>query len=632
MAKSKKDRVLEASKAEGRTGGIRTGRKLKLPAKIRTKRVVTPLSKEAVHQEIQAVLEHSRSGHHTPARIGPIVPIQDEEAAVSFEAEARFSHPSAADSLHPADSAYHPSPYNGESTSSSDESPLPPSSPKLRSPPIPPIDLGIKSIEDAPRMALVREAAFGARGIPFIPRYPSVLEASMGPRAPSFLRTRSGLVIDENALVPFQVDYRSLFEPAPRPLAVFPASDKLQSMEEANPPSLFESELVDPTQSGDKPFAVDTSKRFEPSPPPMRMLDETRSGQTTLGWGSDTVPSFASEQSNPSEKNNFRPSSSENNNLIPSLSEDSSGQPEPSSPSNPDDPLRASWLLAAGLIGLLMVLMWFGGQMGANPNSSVNSLFASTLTSNSLTSVSSASNRSNANSSTPLPPGFPLSSNSPLSPAVDSSHPILQAYYLRMGDEAIMPDGLRVRFESIQASAEGLMAQVRFMDASGRIKTSDLVSGQSTHWVGSDGSFYSLIIESDPSSAGSPGLRLVVTGASEIHHPGLIRVSAPAYAYLLDGQFPSPLLLDNRTLSIGQSISGGLLSAQLTAIASDPSGARSATFRLFDSYGDEAGLLTLASGQMAELRLPSGGRYTLLMRDADSGRVQVQLYLNHAFQ
>ena len=476
----------------------------------------------------------------------------------------------------------------------------------------------------------------------------------MGASAPPFISTLSGAPVDEYSLIPFRVNYRQLFEPAPRPLAELsqdrvdktnadvgsPKSDA--ALQAAVEPSDV---VLDSTGAGGKTFVVDSRKRFEPSPAPLVVLDDSRVEQKALTRERDDarrrMQEHGADDSPAAQKPDVSPSpSSSDPSPFPVASDSStdtssfpvaSDSPSSSDPSSSDDSSASSvssdsmssfGVLAVGLFGLLLVLMWFGSQMAVS-NSPANSLISAALVSypNSSDPVSDPPNQTAQAfvSSTP-------SNSSALSPFA----PPPQAVYLRIGDEARMPDGSLLRLEAIQAINGGLSARLALIDANGRNSFLDLTTGQRAQWRGNNGSEYQVQAQANVRS-NTPGLRIAVYGARDIQRPAQIRFSAPAYAYLLNGQYPVPILLDNATLSVGQSVQGGNLRAQLVGIEYDLSGRSSSHFRLFDNRGDEVGLTTLENGQMVEMRTPGGERYTLLMRSSEAGASRVQLYLNQAF-
>jgi len=655
MAKGKKKTAFgkgaRGGKAERERRANRRGKNLSNSSKIAkrpsTAKPVTPLPREAVRQEIEALLEQNSKGILTPARIGPIPPVDeqidpelnvyvygsDAASARAFEenevlvvdssdgraADATDLQADAMDGQAVNSTDAPTADVNEEQASgaasgpavaatdnnSSEEGEISGSDATngpTKSAGQSAVELGIKSIDDAPRMATVREAAHGAEGIPFIPRLPSVFEASMGASAPAFISTLPGMYADDYSPIPFRVNYRKLFEPAPPPIKVIPSVHAAQSgAEQAASESTDADEGASsaPQDIVEQTFVVDCSKRFEPSPSPLLVLDESKGEQTTL---TDAMHAQASLENTSSRER-------EEGNDYAAPAPDTS-----QSTAVPSDSMHHSWVLAGILLGLLVVMMWFGSH-STSPSSLVAEGSGLPLFTSALVNISAFNN------STHLP-----------SAALSQTETIPEAVYLRIGDQARMPDGSVLKLEAISSTPTGLSARLGRTDADGAAAVFELLDGQRAQWMDKDGSVCAVLARKDEDGQSIQGLSLQVLGALEISRPNQIHFSTPTHAYLLNGQYPAPLLLDNKTLQVGQSLQGGSMRVQLAGIESNSDGRHSSIFRMFDGNGSEIGSTVLGGGQMVEMRTLQGERYTLLLLSNGNGAVSnAQLYLNQAF-
>lgn len=112
------------------------------------------------------------------------------------------------------------------------------------------------------------------------------------------------------------------------------------------------------------------------------------------------------------------------------------------------------------------------------------------------------------------------------------------------------------------------------------------------------------------------------------------RIGPPENIYVLRLQYPSPLVLANQSVEIGQTVLvPKVLSAQLVGIDQTIK-PPVATVRILDANGDEIGITYLQNGQMSQVKLDDNSRYevALLLTDAQSKKANIIVYKVLALQ
>ena len=110
------------------------------------------------------------------------------------------------------------------------------------------------------------------------------------------------------------------------------------------------------------------------------------------------------------------------------------------------------------------------------------------------------------------------------------------------------------------------------------------------------------------------------------------QISTPQNSYPLWKQYPAPVMLANKTMAVGETVSGGGISVMLNGIdrSTTPAGAQ---LVIMDETGAEMGTVLLQGGQLVEIRMDKQTRYDVILQpiDATSGHANVLIYRVLAF-
>lgn len=112
--------------------------------------------------------------------------------------------------------------------------------------------------------------------------------------------------------------------------------------------------------------------------------------------------------------------------------------------------------------------------------------------------------------------------------------------------------------------------------------------------------------------------------------PTRISVGDPQNAYVLSMDYPLPVLRDNQTLMVGQSLNGSAFATVLAGLdlAAVPP---KAIYSLQDEQGQTMAQFDLRPGQMVSFRAPDSHRYSVVFRRMENGSAITEAYQLQAF-
>ncbi len=239
--------------------------------------------------------------------------------------------------------------------------------------------------------------------------------------------------------------------------------------------------------------------------------------------------------------------------------------------------------------------------------------------------------------STPAPPAVPPAST--LNPVVVNpttsglswtGKKALSITQLKLGD-ALPFDGGQLKLTNL--SRQGTpTATLEVDDKTGQSEgTLNLAVDQAMRFHASDGIDYLAVAVFDLSQGVSNSVQIQLYRVKDLSiAPPPIKVGEPQNAYTIVGEFPEPVLLANRSLAVGASISGPAFNTVLTGLNLGVSPVR-ASYGLQDGAGQALATFDLTTGQMMSFNAPDGNRYAVIFRKVDGNSAITELFQLQAY-
>lgn len=296
--------------------------------------------------------------------------------------------------------------------------------------------------------------------------------------------------------------------------------------------------------------------------------------------------------------------------------------------------MRAVWMFAL-LIGAIFVAGCLGGsQPAAKPAGT-----GITEGANPFPNATPPSGAGTPTDNSKTPDGAPAVNDSATPPSAPATPPAdaalvwdakkaMKVSLLRKGDSLAF-DTLKIKLQDIRFAGKPL-ADYQVLDASNTVLTSfTLGQNESIRFTAPNGEEY-LFVAVFIIGEGLPnGVQTQIYRTRDLSTAsGSGAIGSAQNSFMLEGQYPKPVMLANQTIGIGQSISApGILSAELTGIdrSTRPVGV---SIRITDATGAEIGTANLQGGQMVQMRIDAEHIYYVVLQtvDAVSDRAPMQIY------
>lgn len=285
------------------------------------------------------------------------------------------------------------------------------------------------------------------------------------------------------------------------------------------------------------------------------------------------------------------------------------------------------------LIALLFVALALAGCTGADNTKAAPN--ASAAAAPKTAGIDQFLNNS-TNSPTPSTPAQPTPSEPqtpPAEPAAVNASPAgtgsltwdqkdaLKITMLRKGEKMAFTSW-QVRLDNITFVGSPV-ANYQILSGDGKpLSAISLGQNQSYRFTASDGVEYLVVAvfrvgEGMPSAVQTQAYKV-----SDLGKSSGAQISAPLNSYNLKLDYPVPVMMVNKTLVLGDTAFGGALGAELVSIdrSSTPP---TVNLRIVDGAGSELGRAALRNGQMVDVRMPSGERYSVVMAGMGSGETAI---------
>ena len=227
------------------------------------------------------------------------------------------------------------------------------------------------------------------------------------------------------------------------------------------------------------------------------------------------------------------------------------------------------------------------------------------------------------NSATPSAPPSPGTSTT----LVWDAKKAMKISLLRKGD-SLSFDTLSIKLQGITFSGKPI-ASYQVSDAAGNVLDSfTLGQNESVRFTAPSGEEYLFVAifnigEGMPNAVQTQVYRTRDLTTSAVS----AQIGSAENSYTLKLKYPKPVLLANRTVAIGQTISvPGAISAELTGIdrSTKPAGV---SVRIFDANGAELGTANLQGGQMIQVSIDTQHRYYVVLQSVDASSDQAPLLI-----
>ncbi len=230
-------------------------------------------------------------------------------------------------------------------------------------------------------------------------------------------------------------------------------------------------------------------------------------------------------------------------------------------------------------------------------------------------------------------PNLNSSPNDPAIPLVINTQNALKISMLRKGDTVSFGRS-QVHLDNIYFNNSPI-AQYELLDQDGNfVKRLELGQNQTFQFSGPDKIDYVVRTVFVVGEGMPNGVQTQIYRAMDLNAmPWAADIGRPLGAYSLRLEYPAPKLMDNKSLGVGDIMTGGEIAVQLTEI--DRSGdAPVARLRIMDASRAGLGMTGLMGQQMADVRMPSGERYSVVVSDLpkDQQVATVAIYQTQVFR